>query len=187
MRYMAVFIDHNGCGSSKVSDKNRTIVRDGFGNKCWICGTTTDLSVAHIIPGNKETFDKTIFEDLNHDYDSKFELSDPRNMLLLCGDKNKKGTCHYHYDNHQWSIFYNGLDNHFYVVRFSDAGIFHSIDKLRDPLTKPYRRAMAIQFSVVCNYNQNTIPAGLGDTVAFITEMCNASKHGASAASTSSQ
>jgi hypothetical protein len=105
-RRMNLFNVIDGCGSGKISPSVKSTVKTMFSESCLICGSRENISVAHLLGGNPDSFNKFMMTEglvalLNTPiYRTDFNFSSARNLVVLCGIKSLKGTCHWAFDNH---------------------------------------------------------------------------------------
>jgi hypothetical protein len=170
-RCLNLFRGHSNCGSintSQIKDKDerqqvgnmKRVLKNKFENKCWICGSGANLTIAHIVPRASHivpcvqddvtySWYKDAIGELNDNYDEPFSFSSERNMVVLCGTKDSKNTCHSAFDNHCCSIIYDGTSQLYFVIWFDSVAKPQSLSndtsicvQLRQVNHKPFRRAL---------------------------------------------
>lgn len=128
--------------SGKHSLASKKLVEIYHLKRCIVCGETENVTMAHIVAGNKSTCygsfsTPTYIDDL--------DVKSPRNFLLLCGSEGAEGTCHNEFDKYLLTLWYNTFSKKYRVMslnknwkRYAD---FHNIELILPH--QPYRRLLA--------------------------------------------
>ena len=135
-------------GSKKLQTKDKNRIRAEMGVECCLlCGTETNVTLAHLIHDNKK-INYARFSELY--YNTSLELGSPRCFLLLCGSSGVSGTCHHEFDCNRVILFYCGFRQR-YIAKFmcdefralkSLADDFIEIPECRYSKIKPYNRLL---------------------------------------------
>eukprot|EP01039_Chlorochromonas_danica_P005913 gene5913-6511_t len=91
----------------------KSYVRRKYKHRCVLCGTTENLTVAHLIANNDKE-DYSVFQPPR--YKTYFNAESIRNRIVICGIKSEVGTCHNLFDMHNITIFYNAMTKRYNAV-----------------------------------------------------------------------
>lgn len=114
-----------------------------FGGRCAFCGTSNNITMAHIVPGANGV-DYSPFCTI---YSSTMDVKSARNFLPLCGTEDIYGTCHDEFDKFRITLLYNPLRGVYTIFCLdlvnSPKANLHLTDINVDPAFPPYRRLLA--------------------------------------------
>lgn len=113
---------------------------------CLFCGTTHELTMAHLISELRpdSDFDLSMFGPPH--YKDEVDVKSNRNFLLLCGTSGKAGTCHDMFDRFELSLVYDALHNRYTLVHVhSDHRLHGKVVDIRGHV-QPYRRLLAWRY-----------------------------------------
>ena len=85
---------------------------------CFICGTTTSVSIAHIVTTGEA--DYSAF-GVAAGYVCDLDVFSIRNFVPLCGSYGQRGTCHDAFDRYLVNIMYNPLEKFYFLLCAEDA------------------------------------------------------------------
>ena len=99
-----VEVFNSGLGKSKTVKSNIKIaLLSMFDNKCAVCETASNISVAHILKREEDC--------------KKLKIPwDYSNFLVLCGTDGEQGTCHHLFDNFQMSFVHSKATSQWVVI-----------------------------------------------------------------------
>jgi hypothetical protein len=114
-----------------------------FGGCCAFCGTTNNITIAHIVAGSND-IDYSAF---NKGYETPLDVKSARNFLPLCGTLGLQGTCHDEFDRYRITLLYNPFDDVYTIfcldLNNSPKAGLHNQNIVVDPNFPPYRRLLA--------------------------------------------
>jgi hypothetical protein len=114
-----------------------------FGGCCAFCGTTNNITIAHIVAGSND-IDYSAF---NKGYETPLDVKSARNFLPLCGTLGLQGTCHDEFDRYRITLLYNPFDEVYTIfcldLNNSPKAGLHNQNIVVDPNFPPYRRLLA--------------------------------------------
>lgn len=119
-------------GSDDIMARQVHQVIDKFHHRCWLCGTSENLTRAHILAGNDDGQDNEDVEQMldlvrNPKYavepEQLFAFSHYRNLICLCGTDGVATSCHHKFEHFQCVIIYISLEQRFYAYWHDEAGI----------------------------------------------------------------
>jgi hypothetical protein len=90
-------------GHSKASKQ----IKKYYSKTCLFCGTTENITCAHIVAGNKDVDYKSYGKPI---YKSNLDYKSNKNYIPLCGTLGVEGTCHNDFDKYLMTLIYNPLD-----------------------------------------------------------------------------
>ena len=128
-------------GSAGSSKSVKSLVKKNFENKCAFCGSTTELTVAHIVADNttsSTSFGPPVYKDTA-------DLKGTKNRLLLCGSKTTRGSCHNRFNYHTVTIIYDAFRKRYFLKRLDNDPA--------DPNTSKYDTDGKIELTAI-----NTLP-----------------------------
>ena len=126
-------------GRHSVASKE---IKNKYGSVCWICQSTNNITMAHILAGNSSVdyspFSRPVYKN---DLDVKSE----RNFLLLCGLKGQHGTCHNEFDKYMLTLLYDPLKSSYTILSLNKEWVHYNELNGTQVILKhhPYRRLLA--------------------------------------------
>jgi hypothetical protein len=114
-----------------------------FGGRCAFCGTSNNITVTHIVPGDNHLDYSPFCEG----YSTPLDVKSARNFLPLCGTEGIYGTCHDEFDKFRITLLYNPLRGVYTIfcldLKNSPKAHLHLTDINVDANFPPYRRLLA--------------------------------------------
>ena len=163
-------------GSSK---SYKTEVKAKYNNSCLFCGSTVNLTVAHLIAHNSKE-DYSAYGPPT--YSSPIDLSSIRNRIVLCGTKTGRGTCHNLFDHHNVMLLFNPFENVYKLRCVSEGNDNFAVGNtydisfpahMRDE-DRPYKRALAWRAKKCVLENAHRVTANFLDDVVNLADLSEA-------------
>ena len=133
----AIALDPRGHDSEEGSNKTPPFQPNPYWQTCLRCGTTQNVTRAHIQTNNTQT-QQDVFPLFGPEYGYADECIgvSVRNHIPLCGTRGQQGTCHHEFDSGRLTLLYDPFRRGYYFYGKPNT-------MLRIPRQfRPYRRLL---------------------------------------------